>query len=66
MIAHLHFKASMSFPGVSKHRRIKTVCCRTTVEASSSNRAWSSTGGGEDSMVTGMNCAQLYGGRASL
>lgn len=46
--AHLHFRASMSFPGVSRHRRIRTVCWRTTVKASSSSLAWSSTGGGDD------------------
>lgn len=36
----------MSFPGVSKQRRIITVCCLTTAKASSSSLAWSSTGGG--------------------
>jgi hypothetical protein len=36
----------MSFPGVSRQRRIMTVCCLTTAKASSSSRAWSSTGGG--------------------
>lgn len=52
MIAsHLHLSASMSFPGVSRQRRIMTVCWRTTAKASSSNRAWSSTGGGGDAMV---------------
>ena len=50
----------MSFPGASKHRRIKTVCWRTTDKQSSSSRAWSSTGGGgEDAIVTGYLSALL-------
>lgn len=44
--SYLHLSASISFPGVSKQRRIMTVCCLTTAKASSSRRAWSSTGGG--------------------
>ena len=51
---YLHFSASMSFPGDSRHRRIKTPCWRTTVNASSSNRAWSSTGGGGDEAAEAM------------
>jgi hypothetical protein len=37
----------MSLPGVSRQRRIRSVCWRTTVKASSSSRAWSSTSGGD-------------------
>ena len=44
---YLHFSASISLPGVSRHRRMRTVCCLTTVKASSSSRAWSSTPGGD-------------------
>lgn len=33
----------MSFPGVSRLRRIMTVCCLTTPSASSSNLCWSTT-----------------------
>lgn len=47
MEAYLHFSASISLPGVSKQRRMSTACWRTTVNASSSSRAWSSTGGGD-------------------
>lgn len=37
----------MSFPGVSRHLRIRADCCRTTPNASSRRRFWSSgTGGG--------------------
>lgn len=43
----LHLRASMSLPGVSRQRRIRSVCWRTTVKASSSSRAWSSTSGGD-------------------
>lgn len=43
----------MSFPGDSKHRRIKMVCWRTTDKASSSNRAWSSATGGGEAMMDG-------------
>ena len=46
-LTHLHFNASISFPGVSKHLRIRCVCCLTTVRASSNSLAWSSTAGGE-------------------
>ncbi len=49
--AYLHFSASMSFPGVSRHLRMSTLCWRTMVKASSSSRAWSSTGGGGDAMM---------------
>lgn len=45
--AYLHLSASISFPGVSRHRRMSIVCWRTTASASSSSRAWSSTGGGD-------------------
>ena len=48
---YLHLSASMSFPGVSKQRRIITVCCLTTAKASSGSRAWSSTGGGVVAML---------------
>ena len=44
--SYLHFNASMSFPGVSRHLRIRCVCCLTTASASSSSLAWSSTAGG--------------------
>ena len=43
---YLHLRASMSFPGVSRHRRMSTDCWRTTAKASSKRRAWSSTGAG--------------------
>ena len=43
----------MSFPGVSKHRRISIVCWRTTDKASSSNLAWSSTAGGGEVDILG-------------
>jgi hypothetical protein len=43
----LHLRASMSLPGVSRQRRIRSVCWRTTVKASSRSRAWSSTSGGD-------------------
>ena len=42
-----HFRASMSFPGVSRQRRINLDCSRTTARASSSRRAWSSTEPGD-------------------
>lgn len=45
--AYLHFSASINLPGVSRQRRISTACWRTTASASSSSRAWSSTGGGD-------------------
>ena len=48
LMPYLHLSASISLPGVSKHRRIKIPCWRTTPKASSSSRAWSSTGGGGD------------------
>jgi hypothetical protein len=50
--AYLHLSASISLPGVSRQRRMSIVCWRTTASASSSRRAWSSTGGG-DAMVSG-------------
>lgn len=37
----------MSFPGVSRHFRIRWVCCLTIIKASSSSLAWSSAAGGE-------------------
>jgi hypothetical protein len=37
----------MSLPGVSRQRRMSVDCWRTTPRASSSRRAWSSTGGGD-------------------
>lgn len=42
-----HFKASISFPGVSRHLRIRDVCWRTATSASSRRRAWSSSVAGE-------------------
>lgn len=47
VVTYLHLSASISLPGVSRQRRISTACWRTTVKASSSSRAWSSTGGGD-------------------
>lgn len=43
-----HFRASISFPGVSKHLRMSAVCWRTATRASSRRRAWSSGGAGVD------------------
>jgi hypothetical protein len=43
-----HFRASISFPGVSRHLRIRVVCWRTAMRASSRRRAWSSGGAGFD------------------
>ena len=51
-LAYLHFRASISLPGVSRHLRIKCVCCRTTASASSRRRAWSSIAGGEAMMAS--------------
>jgi hypothetical protein len=51
MAAYLHLSASISLPGDSRQRFICTVCCRTTVSASSNRRAWSSTGGGDVVMI---------------
>jgi hypothetical protein len=41
----------MSLPGVSRHLRMRDVCCRTATKASSSRRAWSSGGGADEAMV---------------
>jgi hypothetical protein len=46
----------MSFPGVSRQRRIMTVCCLTTAKASSNSLAWSSTGGGVVVMSAAVGC----------
>ena len=45
--AHPHFRASMSFPGVSRHLRIWLACCLTIPSASSSRRPWSSAVGAD-------------------
>jgi hypothetical protein len=45
--SYLHLSASINLPGVSRQRRMSIVCWRTTARASSSRRAWSSTGGGD-------------------
>ena len=55
-MVYLHLRASISFPGVSKHLRISCVCWRTIIMASSSNLAWSSTPGGE-AIVLSMHSA---------
>jgi hypothetical protein len=49
---HQHFRASISFPGVSRHLRIKAVCWRTAMRASSRRRAWSSGGAGVDMVLS--------------
>lgn len=41
-----HLRASMSFPGMSRHLRIRPVWWRTASRASLSRRAWSSGGAG--------------------
>lgn len=61
---YLHFNASISFPGVSKHLRIRCVCCLTTTNASSSSRAWSSTAGGLAIVRFGYDyCTMASGGQ---
>lgn len=47
-----HLRASISLPGVSRHLRIWTACCRTTPRASSSRRPWSSWVGGFVAIAT--------------
>jgi hypothetical protein len=49
--SYLHLRASISFPGVSKHLRMSCVCCRTWIKASSSNLPWSSMAGGDDMLL---------------
>jgi hypothetical protein len=44
----------MSFPGVSRHLRIIADCCRTTPNASSRRRFWSSGTGGGLAIVEGV------------
>lgn len=53
--AHPHLRASISFPGVSRHFRIISDCCRTTPRASSRRRVWSSEAvvGGVSMSATG-------------
>jgi len=64
-LTYLHLSASMSLPGVSKQRRIMTVCWRTTAKASSSNRAWSSMGGGGDAiLIVHSTCYAIVSGVA--
>lgn len=49
---HPHLRASMSFPGVSRHFRICEDCIRTTPNASSSSLPWSCAKLGDNAMTT--------------
>lgn len=52
--AYPHFSASINLPGVSRHLRIMADCCRTTPNASSRRRVWSSWTGGGLAIVEGV------------